>query len=80
MTPDLMIARRLFAIFLLGCLLFNYPILSLFNLELFLGGIPLLYVYLFAAWTVMIVMIVFIMRAQNKSRAATDRRHKRPEY
>lgn len=78
MTPELMISRRLFALFLLGCLLFNYPILSLFNLESFLFGIPLLYLYMFAAWTVLIVMIVFITRSLDKPRSAAVRRRKRP--
>lgn len=79
MTPEFMISRRLFALFLLGCLLFNYPILSLFNLEAFLFGIPLLYLYMFAVWTVLIVMIVFVMRPREKTRAAAGRRRKSPE-
>ncbi len=46
MTLDSVISRRLFGIFLLGFILFDYPILSIFNLETFLFGIPLLYLYL----------------------------------
>ena len=42
--------RRLIGLFILGCLLFNYPILSIFNRAILIGGVPLLYVYLFAAW------------------------------
>ncbi|MEN8808861.1 MAG: hypothetical protein ABF291_15400 [Desulfobacterales bacterium] len=67
MTPELMTSRRLFTLFLLGCLLFNYPILSLFNLDTFLYGIPLLYLYLFAVWTVLIIMIVFVTRPREKT-------------
>ena len=80
MTPELMISRRLFALFLLGVLLFNYPILSLFNLNAFLFGIPLLYFYMFAVWTVLIVMIVFVTRPFEKTRSSSGRRRKSPEF
>jgi hypothetical protein len=49
--------QRLIALFLLGCLLFNYPLLYLFNIEHHLFGIPLLYVYVFAAWALLIALI-----------------------
>jgi len=55
--------QRLVALFLLGCLLFNYPLLSLFASGMRIWGIPLLYVYLFVAWAVLIgVMAVIIER------------------
>jgi len=79
MTPELMISRRLFSLFLLGVLLFNYPILSLFNLNAFLFGIPLLYFYMFAVWTVLIVIIVFVTRPREKTRSAAGRRQNSPE-
>jgi hypothetical protein len=80
MTPELMISRRLFALFLLGCLLFNYPILSLFNLDVFLFGIPILYLYMFAAWTVLIVMIFSVTRPREKTRSAAGRHRKSAEF
>ena len=80
MTPELMISRRLFALFLLGCLLFNYPILSLFNLDSFLFGIPLLYLYMFVVWTVLIVMIVFVTRPREKTRSTAGRHRKNAEF
>ena len=46
--------KRLVALFLLGCVLFNYPILSLFNLEIPLFGLPLLLVYIFSIWCLLI--------------------------
>ena len=48
--------QRLIALFLLGCLLFNYPLLFLFSIERHLFGIPLLYVYIFAAWALLIAL------------------------
>ncbi|HQZ45180.1 MAG TPA: hypothetical protein PK042_03645 [Usitatibacteraceae bacterium] len=43
-------AHRLMSVFLLGCLLFNYPILALFNVGSTAAGVPVLYAYLFIAW------------------------------
>ena len=49
MTKTSRKGARLVALFLLGCLLFNYPMLALFNVRASVLGIPLLYAYLFAA-------------------------------
>lgn len=46
--------QRLAAIFVLGCVLLNYPILSLFSRREEVLGIPLLYVYVFGAWTLLV--------------------------
>ena len=54
-------AARLACIFMLGCLLFNYPLLALFNVRVSLFGIPLLYVYLFAAWAIIIALVAHVM-------------------
>ena len=53
--------QRLIAIFLLGCLLFNYPLLYLFNVDYRLFGIPLLYVYIFAVWGLLIALIAAVV-------------------
>ena len=52
---------RLACLFLLGCLLFNYPLLALFNVRASLFGVPLLYVYLFAAWALIIALVAHVM-------------------
>jgi len=57
----MMVAQRLVALFVLGCLLFSYPLLSLFNTGGTLWGIPLLYVYLFGAWGVLIALMVLVV-------------------
>ncbi|HEV8314199.1 MAG TPA: hypothetical protein VGQ23_14115 [Burkholderiaceae bacterium] len=56
-----MVAQRLVALFVLGCLLFSYPLLSLFNTGGTLWGIPLLYVYLFGAWGALIALMVLVV-------------------
>lgn len=48
---------RLVALCMLGCLLFNYPILALFNVPATLFGIPVLYAYIFTAWVLLIVLM-----------------------
>jgi hypothetical protein len=57
----------LMGLFLLGCVLFNYPILTLFNLRVAVFGIPLLYLYLFAVWTAIILAIMLITRVRAKA-------------
>ncbi|MCZ6764249.1 MAG: hypothetical protein O7C63_04860 [Alphaproteobacteria bacterium] len=49
--------ERMLALFVLGLLIFNPPILSLFSTDKFVGGIPLLYFYLFSAWGAFIVLL-----------------------
>ena len=53
--------QRLVGLFLLGCLLFNYPMLALFNVRATLFGVPLLYAYLFAAWALLIALVAYVM-------------------
>ena len=57
---------RLAALFLLGAVLFNYPILSLANLNRMVWGIPLLYFYLFSVWGLLILLMVLVTRRKSK--------------
>ena len=52
---------RLIALFLLGCLFFNYPLLALFNVPSQVFGIPLLYVYVFGAWILLIGLLALVV-------------------
>lgn len=52
---------RLVALCLLGCLLFNYPVLALFNLPRAVLGIPVIYVFIFAAWAALIVLMGLVV-------------------
>jgi hypothetical protein len=51
--------QRLAALFLLGNVLFNYPLLSLFNLPKTVYGVPLLYLYVFVAWAFLIALLAY---------------------
>ena len=53
--------QQLVGLFLLGCLLFNYPLLYLFNADHRIFGVPLLYVYVFAAWALLIVLVALVI-------------------
>ncbi len=59
MGPEIR-SQRLVALFLLGCSLFNYPLLYLFNTRSDLFGVPLLYAYVFFAWAVIVVLLALI--------------------
>ena len=53
--------ERLAGLFLLGCLLFNFPLLGLFNVHATILGVPVVYAYLFGAWTLLIALVAVIM-------------------
>jgi len=54
-------AQRLVALCMLGLLLFNYPILALFNVPATVFGIPVLYAYVFAAWSLLIACMALVV-------------------
>lgn len=56
---------RLIGLFLLGYLLFNHPLISLFNRPSLVWGIPLLYAYLFGAWTLIIILMALIAKGDS---------------
>jgi len=57
--------QRLVALFALGCLLFNYPVLSLFNVPVEAFGVPVLYAYIFAAWAALIALMAFAAESRR---------------
>ena len=52
--------QRFVALCMLGMLLFNYPILALFNVPGALFGVPVLYAYVFVAWAALIALMAWI--------------------
>ena len=51
---------RFVALCILGMLLFNFPVLALFNVPGRVFGVPVLYVYIFAAWAVLIALMALV--------------------
>ncbi|MBW2612657.1 MAG: hypothetical protein JRE14_15445 [Deltaproteobacteria bacterium] len=61
--------KRLVSLFLLGFIFFNFPLLSLFNHKVYVLGLPLLYLYIFSNWVLMIIMMMFTTtRRSNRDR------------
>ena len=58
-------AQRLVALFMLGCLLFSYPLLSLFNVGGTVAGIPVLYAYLFGVWIALIALMILVVERRK---------------
>jgi hypothetical protein len=57
--------ERLVALFLLGLLLFTPPFLGIFNIPDRILGLPTLYLYLFAAWTLLIVLVALVIESSD---------------
>jgi hypothetical protein len=55
------IGERLVALFILGACLFGPPFLSIFNRAEQPLGIPLLYLYLFLAWALLIALTALLV-------------------
>ena len=53
--------QRLAALFVLGAVLFNYPLLALFNRAVVVAGVPLLYLYVFLAWALLITLLALVV-------------------
>jgi len=69
MTRDSKINKRLVALFLFGFALLNYPLLSLFKPEVLIFGLPLLYVYVFGVWCLLIGLTTLVMVTASKGPA-----------
>lgn len=66
MAKDGTKAQRLVALCMLGLLLFNYPILALFNKATLVLGIPLIYAYIFAAWALLVAAMAWVAERDGK--------------
>jgi hypothetical protein len=52
--------QRLIACCMLGLVLFNFPVLALFNVGGTLFGVPVLYAYIFVAWAGLIALMALL--------------------
>ncbi len=65
MNPPSLKGQRLAALFLLGVLLFNYPLLQLFARDGMVLGLPLLYLYVFCAWGALIALMALVVERRD---------------
>ncbi|MEM9558607.1 MAG: hypothetical protein AAGC60_30420 [Acidobacteriota bacterium] len=68
MAREPLLAPRLVLLFLVGCLLFGYPLMELFSGSGTLAGIPVFYVYLFVAWAAFIAVLAWLASGRGRRR------------
>jgi len=54
-------SEHLIALFILGILLFMPPFLIIFDHSTLVAGIPALFLYLFVAWAVVIILMMLLV-------------------
>ena len=64
--PSPLKGQRLAALFLLGVLLFNYPLLQLFARDAMILGLPVLYCYVFSAWAALIGLMALVVEHREQ--------------
>ncbi|MCB1007356.1 MAG: hypothetical protein KDB94_00525 [Acidobacteria bacterium] len=71
-----MLGPRLALLFLTGCLVFGPPFLDLFQRPSSIAGVPSLFVYLFAAWALFILVLALLVEPPRpqRGRARRDKR------
>jgi hypothetical protein len=65
MKTSAMTGQRLVALFLLGTLLFNYPLLAVFDRAALFLGIPGLYAYIFCCWALLIGLLALVVERSS---------------
>jgi hypothetical protein len=61
MTPPPIRSARLVALFVMGVLLFNYPLLAVFDRAATVLGIPVIYAYIFCCWALLIGLLALVV-------------------
>ena len=62
--------ERLIGLLLAGIVLLNFPFLSVFSVDRLVFGIPVLYLYLFSVWILLIGVMALILRGRTAAPAA----------
>jgi hypothetical protein len=61
-VSDSLRSARMVAVAVLALLLFGFPFMALFDVDVRVLGVPLLWAYLFVAWAVVIAVIAWVSR------------------
>jgi hypothetical protein len=61
-VSDSLRSARMVAVAVLALLLFGFPFMALFDVDVRVLGVPLLWTYLFVAWAVVIAVIAWVAR------------------
>ena len=65
------IRDRLIALFLFGAVALSPPLLGIFRADTMVFGIPLLFLYLFVAWAVLVGLLALIVEKTSRARPET---------
>ncbi len=60
------------------CVLLNFPLLALFNKSDTVLGIPLLYAYLFGAWSLLIALMALVIERRPRKKTPASPRSSSP--
>jgi hypothetical protein len=63
-----LLQQRLVALFVLGLLLFNYPLIALWDHRATVWGLPLFPAALFALWALLIAALAWLMEQRELAR------------
>jgi hypothetical protein len=58
--------QKLLMLSVLALILFNFPILSIVNVEESINGIPILFFYIFMIWLLLIIVIFRVIKKGSK--------------
>lgn len=61
-------SKYLLVIFWFFLIVFNYPISSIFDRQELVWGVPVFVVYLFVAWALMVLSLIYIFQFKSSSR------------
>ncbi len=61
MHRSLLLRQRMIGLFLLGVFLLYSPLLSVFDTNAELLGLPVIYIYLFSTWVALIALIAWLV-------------------
>ncbi|MES3628678.1 MAG: hypothetical protein PPP56_00770 [Longimonas sp.] len=64
--------RWLGVLFVAGCLLLGYPLLTVYSVPATIGGIPVLYAVIFAIWALLIGTSAWLLHRPSASRTSTE--------
>lgn len=62
----------LLIVLIIGILAFNYPLLALFDKPVVLLGMPLLVLYMYGFWLLLIIAVALILRACTRYNRSDD--------
>ncbi len=68
MNPTHRITLRLALVFCLGLLLYNYPLMSIFGVQSSIANFPVLYLYIFGTWLLIICVIGYLVERQRREK------------